>query len=153
MIAGAAFVVAVALAILVWPWRSEGPAGGREAVTAESMRVAVLPFTPHGFGADEEGLSEGAAQLVALGLETRGSLEVVPHRRVLAAWERAGLSGARAFNAESLSALAGELGATSLVLGDLHASGDELRIVAELVGSRAGAVLARADIRGPRDSL
>ncbi|NIQ58966.1 MAG: hypothetical protein GWN71_38125, partial [Gammaproteobacteria bacterium] len=39
------------------------------------------------------------------------------------------------------------------VLGDIHASGDELRIIAELVNGRNGAVLARADVRGPRDSL
>jgi DNA-binding SARP family transcriptional activator/TolB-like protein len=152
IVAGAA-VVAV-LAVAFWPWRADGPgAAGDEVLTAESMRVAVLPFAPHGFGDDDEGLSVGVAQLLAINLEELGSLEIVPHRRVLETWERGDLGGATAFSAESLGVLAGNMQATSLVLGDLHASGDEFRIVAELVGGRSGAVLARADVRGPRDSL
>ncbi len=95
----------------------------------------------------------GVAQLLALNLEGLGSLEVVPHHMVLETWERDGFGGMTAFTAESLGVLAGHMQATSLVLGDIHASGDELRIVAELVGGRTGAVLALADVRGPRDSL
>jgi DNA-binding SARP family transcriptional activator/TolB-like protein len=151
--AGAMAVVAV-LAVAFWPWRADGPVGaGDGMLTAESMRVAVLPFATHGFGDDDEGLSVGVAQLLAINLEELGSLEIVPHRRVLETWERGGLPGATAFSAESLGVLAGNMQATSLVLGDLHAGGDEFRIVAELVGGRTGAVLARADVRGPRDSL
>ncbi|UCC72153.1 MAG: hypothetical protein JSV86_17570 [Gemmatimonadota bacterium] len=153
IVAGSVAVVAV-LAIIFWPWRPGAPGGaGREVVTAESLRVAVLPFWPHGLGDEDQGLSAGVAQLLAINLEESGSLEVVPHRVVLEAWERAGFSDATAFNAATLGALAGDMRATSLLLGDLHASGDEFRIVAELIGGRTGAVLARADVRGPRDNL
>ncbi|NIN70782.1 MAG: hypothetical protein GTO46_02375 [Gemmatimonadetes bacterium] len=153
LVAGAAAVVAV-LAVVFWPWRADGPGGaGDEVVTAEAMRVAVLPFALHGFAGDDEGLSAGVAQLLALNLEEFGSQEIVPHHTVLEIWERDGYVGTLTFSAESLGVLAGHMRATSLVLGDIHASGDELRIVAELVGGRTGAVLAGADVRGPRDSL
>jgi TolB-like protein len=153
LVAGATVLVA-GLAVVFWPWRGDGPGGAGDAVvTAEAMRVAVLPFAPHGLGEDDDGLSVGVAQLLALNLEGLGSLEVVPHHLVLETWERDGFGGMTVFTAESLGMLAGHMQATSLVLGDIHASGDELRIVAELVGGGTGAVLARADVRGPRDSL
>jgi len=153
LVAGAVLVVAV-LAVVFWPWRGAGPGvAGDEVVAAEDMRVAVLPFALHGFGNDDEGLSAGVAQLLAINLEELGALELVPHHAVLDVWERGGLSGATAFTAESLAVLAVNMQATSLILGDLHASGNEFRIVAELVGGRTGVVLAAADVRGPRDSL
>ncbi|MGD2152429.1 MAG: BTAD domain-containing putative transcriptional regulator [Gemmatimonadales bacterium] len=153
-LAAGAMVVAAVLAVVFWPWRGDGPGvAGDEVLAAESMRVAVLPFALHGFGNDDEGLSAGVAQLLAINLEELGSLEIVPHHTVLDVWERGGLSGATALTAESLAVLAVNMQATSLILGDLHASGDEFRIVAELVGGRTGEVLARADVRGPRDSL
>jgi TolB-like protein len=147
-------VVVAALAVVFWPWRTAGPGGaGDEMVMGGTTRVAVLPFTPHGFGDNDDGLPVGVAQLLAINLEELGSLEVVPYHTVLEVWEGGGFAGATTFSAESLGVLAGRMQATALVLGDLHASGDELRIVAELVGGRTGAVLARADVRGPRDSL
>lgn len=151
-LAAAAIVVAAVSAFLFWPWRNGG-AGGDELVMGGSNRVAVLPFTPHGFGDNDEGLPAGVAQLLAINLEELGSLEVIPHHTVLETWQRDGFTATTAFGAESLSVLAGHIQATSLVVGDLHASGDELRVVAELVGGQTGVVLARADVRGPRDSL
>jgi DNA-binding SARP family transcriptional activator/TolB-like protein len=153
-LAAGAMVVVAALAVVFWPWRTAGPGGaGDEMVMGGTTRVAVLPFTPHGFGDNDDGLPVGVAQLLAINLEELGSLEVVPYHTVLEVWEGGGFAGATTFSAESLGVLAGRMQATALVLGDLHASGDELRIVAELVGGRTGAVLARADVRGPRDSL
>jgi DNA-binding SARP family transcriptional activator len=149
-----AMAVVTVLAVAFWPWRGEGPgAAGDEVLAAESTRVAVLPFALHGFVGDDEGLSAGAAQLLAVNLEDLGLLEIVPYHRVLEVLERDGLNGATAFSAESLGVLAANMQATSLVLGDLHAGGDEYRIMAELVSGRTGAVLAQADVRGPRDSL
>lgn len=149
-VAAAAVIVAAVLAIGLWP-RGGGFDGGA-ALTPESMRVAVLPFRLHGLSGDQ-GLAEGVAQLVTLNLEEAGGLRVLPHRDVLAGWEQSGIGAATALNAESLSALARALEATVFVLGDVHAAGEEYRIVAELVGVRNGAALARADVRGPRDGL
>ncbi|NIQ58965.1 MAG: hypothetical protein GWN71_38120, partial [Gammaproteobacteria bacterium] len=54
----AATVVVAVLAVVFWPWRGDGPGGaGDVVVTAEAMRVAVLPFAPHGLGEDDDGLS------------------------------------------------------------------------------------------------
>ncbi len=150
---GAMMLMAV-LAVWFWPWRGDGQADASgEVMTAEAMRIAVLPFEPHGMGAGDEGLSDGVAQLMSLNLERLGMLETVPYHSVLEVWEGGGYSAATAFNSEAFSRLARDLDATSLVFGDLHVDGDELRIVAELVGCRTGAILAQADVRGPRDSL
>ncbi len=153
LVAGAIAIVAV-LAVVFWPWSLGGPGGGREElISAGAMRVAVLPFAPHGEGSGDRDLSVSVAQLVSVNLETVGASQVVPHRAVLEVCERYGCVGGTVFDVESLSAISDELGATSLVVGDVHASGDQLRIVAELVGGGTATALARADVRGPRDSL
>jgi len=149
--------VVVAAAIWLWPWpwsRADGPvAASGGVVAAGSIRVAVLPFRPHGMGSDDEGLSEGVAQLLSLNLGELTSMEAVDHRSVLQYWEKGGLKRTPALDPGSLSSLAGALGATTIVLGDVHASGEELRIVADLVDARSGALLAQADVRGSRDGL
>jgi DNA-binding SARP family transcriptional activator/TolB-like protein len=154
LVALGAVAAAVILAVAFWPGGGarEPLVAAGEDVTAEATRVAVLPFQLHGFGSDD-GLPEGVAQLLALNLDGRGSFQAVTHRRVLQYWETTNPDREMLNDPASLGGIAGELGATSLVLGDLHASGDQVRIVAELVGARSGAVLARADVRGPREGL
>ncbi|MEE9132891.1 MAG: BTAD domain-containing putative transcriptional regulator [Gemmatimonadota bacterium] len=151
----AGIVVVVAAAIWLWPWsRADGPvAASGGTVAAGSIRVAVLPFRPHGLGSDDAGLSEGVAQLLSLNLGEMTAMSAVDHRSVLQHWEASDLSQASALNPGPLSSLADALGATTIVLGDVHASGEELRIVADLVDARSGALLARADVRGSRDGL
>jgi DNA-binding SARP family transcriptional activator/TolB-like protein len=154
LMAVSAMMLMAVLAVWFWPWRGDGSAGSMgDVMTAEAMRIAVLPFEPHGMGDDDEGLSVGVAQLMSLNLEELGTLQTVPHRRVIEVWDSSGFGAATALNAESWTTFARDLGATSLVFGDIHASGGDLRIVAELIGGGSGAVLARADVRGPRDSL
>jgi DNA-binding SARP family transcriptional activator/TolB-like protein len=151
----AALAMVVIAVVWLWPWAGpEGPAAAtRGTVAAGSIRVAVLPFTPHGVGADDGELSVGVAQLVSLNLDSHNSIEAVSHRTVLQVMEARGLDPASANDTSQLSAFAGDIGATTILLGDVHASGDQLRIVADLVDSGTGAVLGEADVRGSRDAL
>jgi len=151
----AALVVVVALGVWFWPWSpAEGPAAAStETVAAGSIRIAVLPFTPHGLGSDDEGLSQGIAQLLSLNLDELSSIEAVNHRAVLRYMETRGFDSSSALDPGSLSLLAEDVGASTVLLGDVHASGDQLRIVADLMDAGAGATLARADVRGSRDGL
>ena len=152
----AAFAVVVIAAVWLWPWAGpEGPAAAttRETVAAGSIRVAVLPFTPHGLGSDDEDLSVGVAQLVSLNLDAYNSIDAVSHRAVLQYLETRELDPTSVNDPASLSALAADIGATTVLLGDVHSSGDQLRIVADLVDSNTGAVLAQANVRGSRDAL
>jgi len=151
----AAVVVVALLAIWLWPrgGREEPPVAAGTVVASEAVRVAVLPFEPHGADAAGEGLAAGVAQLLSLNLDGFGPIQSVDHRLVLRRWQGSDLSRATVPEPGQLSRLARELGATSLVLGDLHASGDELRVVAELMGAETGELLSRADLRGARDDL
>ncbi len=148
-------VVVVIAAVWLWPRaRSEQPAAAAsETVAAGTLRVAVLPFTPHALGSDDENLSAGVAQLVSLNLGAHNSIDAVGHRAVLQAMQAHELDPTSVNGPASWGALAAGVGATMLVLGDVHASGGELRIVADLVDAESGAVLAQANVRGPRDSL
>jgi len=151
----AALIVAVVLVgVWFWPWSpAEGPAAASsETVAAGSIRVAVLPFTPHGLGSDE-GLSQGIAQLLSLNLDELSSIEAVNHREVLRYMEASDIHSSSVLDPGSLSLLAEDVGASTVLLGDVHASGDQLRIVADLMDARTGATLAGADVRGSRDGL
>jgi len=151
----AALAVVVVAAVWLWPWA--GPAGPAaattETVAAGSIRVAVLPFTPHGLSADDGELSVGVAQLVSLNLDAYNSIDAVGHRAVLRMIEAREFDSASVNDPSSLSAFAEEVGATTLLFGDVHASGEQLRIVADLVDPVSGAVLVQANVRGSRDDL
>jgi len=151
----AALSVIVIAAVWLWPWAGpERPvAAARETVAAGSIRVAVLPFTPHGLETDDGELSVGVAQLVSLNLDAHNSIDAVSHRTVLQVMEARELDLASVNDTSQLSSLAADIGATTILLGDVHASGDQLRIVADLVDSGTGTVLAQANVRGSRDAL
>ncbi|NIS67023.1 MAG: hypothetical protein GTO05_18020, partial [Gemmatimonadales bacterium] len=110
----AALVVAVVVTVLLWP-RGE-PEVSLDAAAGElaagELRVAVLPFTPHGMGVDDEGLPVGVAQLLNLQLEQLGVVEMVAHRAVLQHWGESGLATAGGFNPSTLKSLAEALGAS-----------------------------------------
>ncbi|NIN50942.1 MAG: hypothetical protein GTN62_12650 [Gemmatimonadales bacterium] len=91
------------------------------------------------------------AQLLALDLEKAG-VAIVPYRQVLRAWRRHTDEGASALGSEDLRSLAAELNGSGIIIGDIHASGSEYRIVAELYRSEGGERLARLDVGGSRDS-
>ncbi len=142
------------LALALWLWPRNGTeirAGAPATGAAGSWRIAVFPFNPHGLSAEDEGRPEGVAQLLALDLEREGVV-IVPYRQVLRAWSLRTDEGASALGFEDLRSLAVELNGNGIVIGDIHASGPEYRIVAELYQSEGGERLARVDVSGLRDS-
>lgn len=120
---------------------------------AGDVRIAVLPFRPHGMGPDDLGLSDGIAQLLSLNISERMALETVDYRLVEQRWEAGGLNRAAVLSAGLMSQFAADIGASALLFGDVHASGDELRLVGDLQDARSDERLAHTDVRGHRDSL
>jgi DNA-binding SARP family transcriptional activator/TolB-like protein len=152
---GALFVVVVLLAVWLWPRPgAERPMVASMGETPAGLtRIAVLPFTPHGLGSDEDGMSVGVAQLLSLNLNELSAIETVAHRSVLQRWQSSERSPGSMMVPDSLRALGDALGAGALVMGDVHANGGEVRVVADVLDARTGAVLAQEHVRGPRDSL
>lgn len=141
------------LALAIWLWPKNGTdisAGAATSGTAGSWRIAVFPFNPHGLSDEDAGRPEGVAQLLAIDLEKTG-VAIVPYREVLQAWSGRRHEGAAALGPDDLGSLAAELNGTAIIMGDIHASGPEYRIVAELYRSKGGERLARIDVNGSRD--
>jgi DNA-binding SARP family transcriptional activator/TolB-like protein len=159
-----AVAVVVVLALSLWPEsasdRSALVASSGAAATGE-RRIAVLPFRAHGLDLADSGLEEGVAQLLTLELGGggggggggAGGATVIGHRAVVELWQRSGPRLSGVLGEDEMRGIARDLGADAVVIGDLHVSGDELRLVAELVDARTGLALAQGDVRGARDAL
>ncbi len=120
---------------------------------AQGVRIAVLPFRSHGMGPDDLGLSDGIAQLLSLNLSERTDLETVDYRLVEQRWLAGGYNSAAGLSTGVMNEFAAGVGASALLVGDVHASGAELRLVGDVLDARSDTLLARADVRGHRDSL
>ncbi len=148
---------AVVVIGLIWFWPEEAvqesAVGSTGSPVARVGRVAVLPFDLHGMGSEDEDLPVSVAQLLSLNLAEGGELETVDHRSVLRRWEMTDYDVTAAVNPVVLDSLADDLGASAMLLGDIHASGAEVRIVADVLAAHSNTLLARADVRGHRDSL
>jgi len=140
----------------VWTRPDAGPGDRTLAASGSGSgdALAVLPFETHGLGSDVDRLGEGIAQLLALDLaRSGGDGEIVPQRAVQQVWASERLDHDSILAPARLARLASGLGAARLVVGDVHAAGDELRIVAQLVAVENGSELASADVRGSRAQL
>ncbi|MGD8697815.1 MAG: BTAD domain-containing putative transcriptional regulator [Gemmatimonadales bacterium] len=150
-------VVTILAIASVWLWPQNTAERAAPLTVGElgagDVRIAVLPFRPHGMGPDDLGLSDGIAQLLSLNISERMALETVDYRLVEQRWEAGGLNRAAALSAGLMSQFAADIGASALLFGDVHASGDELRLVGDLLDARSDARLAHTDVRGHRDSL
>lgn len=154
----AALLVVAVLAIasvFLWPDGEGGrPRSSLAGVPAAAgVRLAVVPFRQHGVVPDDLRLYDGIAQLLALNLSERGVVETVEYRSVEQWWSAAGFSSASSLSADSIGELAVAVGASAVLVGDVHASGAELRLVGDVRDAQSDALLARADVRGHRDSL
>lgn len=153
----ALFVVAIlAIAsVLLWPPASgNGPSFSMSEVpAAQGVRLAVLPFRTHGVGLDDRALYDGVAQLLSLNFSERGVVETADYRSVERWWSTAGFGAASPLTTDRIGELAIAVGASAVLVGDIHASGNQLRLVGEVLDAQSDALLARADVRGHRDSL
>jgi DNA-binding SARP family transcriptional activator/TolB-like protein len=148
-------VAVVVIAVILWP-EEAGQEPGVRAIgspVTQVGRVAVLPFDLHGMGSENQDLPVSVAQLLSLNLAEGDGLETVDHRSVLRLWEATDYGATSAVSPAVLDSLADDLGASAMLLGDIHASGAEVRIVADVLAAHSNTLLARADVRGHRDSL
>jgi TolB-like protein/tetratricopeptide (TPR) repeat protein len=120
------------------------PRGGRVVRGAES--IAVLPFNASGPGVDL--LGEGMVDLLTTNLNAVGGIRAVEPRAVLARIKEKGTPG----DVETALAFASALKASSVVMGSIVATGNRVRVSAEMYGAE-GTSLARAQVDGAADSV
>lgn len=143
--------LAIALLALPGGWLLLRAARG-SADDLDPHGVVILPFRVSGADAPLAYLREGVPDLLVATLGTDTARSAVPMRAVLAALDRAG-GRQQDLLTDEAAALARELGAGQVLVGELVQSGPDLTITAALHDSRDGS--RRADLRAtaPRDSL
>ena len=156
--AGAVLVVAAVTILAIWLWPEQNvfsAAGGAldGVVAAEAREIAVLPFRIETSGTSTTESGPALAELLSVNLDGLGAIRTLDYRTVLQAWEGSRLSRQNIQASADLAEFARSLGATALLTGSVHANGDEMRIVADLVSTATGELLTRADVRGPRDEF
>jgi TolB-like protein/Flp pilus assembly protein TadD len=130
-----AVVVLGLAAAVVWRWRVDpgaappaGPAADRAVAQPDANSVAVLPFVNMSGDAKDDYLSDGLSEelLAALGRD--------PALRIVARTSSFAFKG----RSVSVQQIAAQLGVAQLVEGSVRRSGDQLRIVVQLVNGASG---------------
>jgi DNA-binding SARP family transcriptional activator/TolB-like protein len=131
-------LLVTAAALLARGWSHETP-------TVSPSTVAVLPFAVSG-GPAVEYLRQGMVDLLSTNLDGAGALRTVDPRAVIAS---TGGSKDVALDPELARAIARRFGAGLLVVGDVVAAGDRLRVSAALYDQRRRArPLGQAVVEG-----
>jgi eukaryotic-like serine/threonine-protein kinase len=148
LVAAAAVLVAVAAGgWLLWDrLRDRTPAPDRNMVAVVPFRVATADPALHY-------LREGMLDLLAAKLTGEGGMRATDPRQLLDAWRQAGGSESAELPRAEALALARQLGAGQLLLGDVVGTPHRLVLTASLLGSQRGDSLARISVEGPPDSL
>jgi serine/threonine-protein kinase len=137
----------VAVAAAAGLWIAFGPSRSSPVMKgAES--IAVLPFNTSGPGVELMG--EGMVDLLTTNLNAVGGIRAADPRTVLARWRKAGGSGGA--DLETALAVARQVKASAAVLGSIVATGNRVRVSADLYGSD-GKSLAHAQVDGAADSV
>lgn len=137
--------VVVALAAAAWIGFGPKRAG---PVVKGAESIAVLPFSTSGAGVELMG--EGMVDLLSTNLNAVGGIRAADPRMVLARWKKAGGTGGA--DLETALKVAGEVKATAAVLGSIVATGNRVRVSADLYG-QDGKALAHAQVDGASDSV
>jgi tRNA A-37 threonylcarbamoyl transferase component Bud32/TolB-like protein len=137
----------VAVAVAAGLWIAFGPSRSGPVVKgAES--IAVLPFNTSGPGVELMG--EGMVDLLSTNLNAVGGIRAADPRTVLARWKKSGGSGGA--DLETALAVARGVKASAAVLGSIVATGNRVRVSADLYG-QDGKALAHAQVDGAADSV
>jgi TolB-like protein len=110
--------------------------------------IAVLPFTTE--GSEVEVLGEGMVDLLSRNLNQLGVIRTVDPRTVLIRWNEQAQDGR--LPPEAAYQLAREVGAGSILWGNVLEIGNNVRMDAELVNVD-GVELARAEVAGSADDV
>jgi tRNA A-37 threonylcarbamoyl transferase component Bud32/tetratricopeptide (TPR) repeat protein len=121
-------------------------------VPVDSKAVAVVPFRVSGADSSLHYLREGMLDLLSLRLSGTEVLRTVDPRTMLRAWQRAGGSAAGDLDRARSLGLTLELGAGSLLEGEVVGTPSHMVLNATLTDA-AGAVKERATVEGASDSL
>ena len=148
LVAAAAIVVAIAAGgWLLWDrLRDRPPAPDRNMVAVVPFRVASADPALHY-------LREGMLDLLAAKLTGEGGLRATDPRQLLDAWRQAGGSESAELPRAEALALARQVGAGQLMLGDVVGTPNRIVLTASLLGSQRGDSVARLSVEGPPDSL
>jgi TolB-like protein len=137
----------IAVAAAAGLWIAFGPNRASPVVKgAES--IAVFPFNTSGPGVELMG--EGMVDLLSTNLNAVGGIRAADPRTVLARWRKAGGSGGA--DLETALAVARAVKASAAVLGSIVATGNRVRVSADLYG-QDGKALAHAQVDGASDSV
>ncbi|HWA17214.1 MAG TPA: serine/threonine-protein kinase, partial [Gemmatimonadales bacterium] len=137
----------VGVAVLAGLWIAFGPSRSGPVVKgAES--IAVLPFNTSGPGVELMG--EGMVDLLSTNLNAVGGIRAADPRTVLARWRKTGATGGA--DLETALAVARGVKASAAVLGSIVATGNRVRVSADLY-AQDGKALAHAQVDGAADSV
>jgi TolB-like protein len=135
------------VAVLALAWILLGPRRSGPVVQgAES--IAVLPFTAAGQGVDLMG--EGMVDLLTTNLNSVGGIRAVDPRTVMARVKKSGSTSS--IDLQTALGIARDVKAQAAVLGSIVATGNAVRISADLYG-QDGKSLAHAQVDGAADSV
>jgi serine/threonine-protein kinase len=135
------------VALLALGWILFGPRrSGPVMQGAES--IAVLPFTASGQGVDLMG--EGMVDLLTTNLNSVGGIRAVDPRTVMTRVKKAGATSG--IDLQTGLSIGRDVKAQAVVLGSIVATGNAVRISADLYG-QDGKSLAHAQVDGAADSV
>ena len=136
------------VAVVVIAWRVGGIP--RAVTPADADVIAVLPFRVSAADPSLRPLREGMIDL--LDAKFVGSARVVDPRSLLAAWHRAGGTDTTDVDAAAALRLAGQLGASQLLLGSVSGGARSVTVTAALRDIRRGTT-RQATVEGPQNSV
>lgn len=137
----------IAVAAAAGLWIAFGPSRSSPVMKgAES--IAVLPFNTSGPGVELMG--EGMVDLLSTNLNAVGGIRAADPRTVLARWKKSGGTGGA--DLETALAVARSVKASAAVLGSIVATGNRVRVSADLYG-QDGKSMAHAQVDGASDSV
>ena len=126
---------------------ASGPAKANDSV------IAVMPFRVVSGAANLAYLREGMLDLLAVKLTGAGGLRATEPRTLLGAWRDAVGSGDRDLTRAQAAAVAKEVGASRLLLGQVIGTPLQLELSATVYGVDGDEELARVTVAGAPDSL
>jgi len=148
---GYSFVAVAAVAIGIWIWGTWNPGGGSNPDTAwqpDPNRIAVAPFENRTGDAAFDRQGEWIAGTIEERLSGAMIGDLVPAARVIPTLQAAGVE------ADPVTILSRDLGAGTVVSGDIYLQGDSLEIRASCIDAATGGILTPLDpVRGAPDEL
>ena len=138
-----ALVLAIT-AVLMLPAAEEPPPAPEAGASIPVPTIAVLPLSSRGTRVQNEELGKSIAELISVELMSRGEFDLVERAELEKILTELQLSASGLIDPQSRLNLGRLTGARVLVAGSVFTSGDKNFIVAKVIGTETGRVLAAA---------